>query len=144
MFSSKRDCFEWTIQQLLRGTRRLFPSSYMYIENTFQAIRSTFISLELNLFGLACVAGAERRGGGERKSRKRGKGKGAPYQLSSIPLPFFHSSLSPTFSEACYAGQFGHSRATDVFSKLQGLQYYFPDNFRCNLKFYESKNFSRD
>ena len=42
--------------------------------------------------------------GGGRKARKRGKGKGAPYQLSSIPLPFFHSSLSPTFFEACYAG----------------------------------------
>ena len=42
--------------------------------------------------------------GGGRKARKRGKGKGAPYQLPSIPLNFFHSSLSPTFFEACYAG----------------------------------------
>ena len=42
--------------------------------------------------------------GGGRKARKRGKGKGASYQLSSIPLPFFHSPLSPTFFEACYAG----------------------------------------
>ena len=25
---------------------------------------------------------------------------------------------------------------------LPGLQYYFPENFRCNLKFYESENFS--
>ena len=32
--------------------------------------------------------------------------------------------------------------STLVFSKLQGLHYYFSDNFRCNLKFYESKNFS--
>ena len=31
---------------------------------------------------------------------------------------------------------------TWVFSKLQGLQYYFSENFRCNLKFYESENFS--
>ena len=37
---------------------------------------------------------------------------------------------------------FGHPRATSVFSKLQGLQYYFTDNFRCNLTCYECKNFS--
>ena len=37
---------------------------------------------------------------------------------------------------------FGHPRRTWVFSKLQGLQYYFPENFRCNLTFYESENFS--
>ena len=28
------------------------------------------------------------------------------------------------------------------FSKLQGLQYYYPQNFRCKLLFYESENFS--
>ena len=27
-------------------------------------------------------------------------------------------------------------------SKLQGLRYYFPVNFRCNFKFYEKENFS--
>ena len=27
-------------------------------------------------------------------------------------------------------------------SKLQELQYYFPENFRSNLSFYESENFS--
>ena len=32
--------------------------------------------------------------------------------------------------------------ATWVFSTLLGLQYYFPENFRCNLKFYESEIFS--
>ena len=32
--------------------------------------------------------------------------------------------------------------ATQVFSKLQGPQYYLPENFRCNFKFYESENFS--
>ena len=37
---------------------------------------------------------------------------------------------------------FGHPRATEDFSKLLGLQYYFPENFRCNLTFYESDNFS--
>ena len=38
---------------------------------------------------------------------------------------------------------FGHPRATWVFSKLQGIQYYFPENFTSyNLKFYESDNFS--
>ena len=29
-----------------------------------------------------------------------------------------------------------------VFAKLQGLQYYFPENFRSNLTFYKSENFS--
>ena len=29
-----------------------------------------------------------------------------------------------------------------VFSKLQGLQNYFSQNFRCNLSFYECENFS--
>ena len=33
---------------------------------------------------------------------------------------------------------FGHPRGTWVFSKLQGLQYYFSENFRCNLTFYET------
>ena len=37
---------------------------------------------------------------------------------------------------------FGHPRGTWVFSKLQGLQYYFAENFRCNLTFYESEDFS--
>ena len=31
--------------------------------------------------------------------------------------------------------------ATWVFSKLPRLQYYFPKNFRCNWKFYESEIF---
>ena len=29
-----------------------------------------------------------------------------------------------------------------VFSKLQGLEYYFPENFRCNLTCYESETYS--
>ena len=37
---------------------------------------------------------------------------------------------------------FGHPRATWVFSKLQRLQYFCPENFRWNLKFYESENSS--
>ena len=37
---------------------------------------------------------------------------------------------------------FGRPRATWVFSKLQGLRYYFPENFRCNFKFYRNENFS--
>ena len=28
------------------------------------------------------------------------------------------------------------------FRNLQGLQYYFPENFRCNLTSHESENFS--
>ena len=94
MFSSKRDYFEWTIQQLLKDTQRRFPSTY--IENTFQGYPEYFQIFRnalqsalqnLNLFSLACVAGEE-RGGVGRKARKRGKGKGAPYQLSSSPFLF--------------------------------------------------------
>ena len=31
---------------------------------------------------------------------------------------------------------------TGVFSELQGLQYYFPKNFRYNLTYYERETFS--
>ena len=33
-------------------------------------------------------------------------------------------------------------RGTSIFAKLQGLEYYFPENFRCNLTNYESESFS--
>ena len=33
-------------------------------------------------------------------------------------------------------------RGTGVFSKLQGLEYYFPENFRGNLTYYKSETFS--
>ena len=36
----------------------------------------------------------------------------------------------------------GHLRGARVFSKLQGLLYYFLENFRCNLTYYESETFS--
>ena len=36
----------------------------------------------------------------------------------------------------------GHLRGAWVFSKLQGLLYYFLENFSCNLTYYESENFS--
>ena len=36
---------------------------------------------------------------------------------------------------------FGHSRGTWVL-KLRGIQNYFPENFRCNLTYYEGDNFS--
>ena len=35
----------------------------------------------------------------------------------------------------------GHPGATKVFSKLRGIQYYFPENIRCNT-YYEGENFS--
>ena len=31
---------------------------------------------------------------------------------------------------------------TWIFSKLYGLEYFFPENFRCNLTYYESETFS--
>ena len=40
---------------------------------------------------------------------------------------------------------FGHPPihgGTSVFSKLLGFQYYFPENVRCNLTYYESENFT--
>ena len=37
---------------------------------------------------------------------------------------------------------FGHPRGTRVFSKLQGLQHYLPENLRYNLTYYDSENFS--
>ena len=39
---------------------------------------------------------------------------------------------------------FGHPihGGTSVFAKLLGLQYYFPENVRCNLTYYESENFT--
>ena len=37
---------------------------------------------------------------------------------------------------------FCHPRETWVFSKLQGLEYYFRENFRSNLTYYESETFS--
>ena len=30
----------------------------------------------------------------------------------------------------------------EFFRNYNGLQYYFPENFSCNLKFYESGSFS--
>ena len=36
---------------------------------------------------------------------------------------------------------FGHPRRTWVFSKSQGFQYHFPENFRCNLAHYEKQFF---
>ena len=38
--------------------------------------------------------------------------------------------------------EFGYPRGIWVFPKLQGLQYYFPEHFRCNLTYYETEHFS--
>ena len=37
-----------------------------------------------------------------------------------------------------------HYKISYLFShpKLQGLEYYFPENFRCNLMYYKSETFS--
>ena len=39
----------------------------------------------------------------------------------------------------CYL--FSRPKGTFVLTKLQGLQYYFAENSRCNLTYYESENF---
>ena len=44
--------------------------------------------------------------------------------------------------EICIYSVFGHPRRTWIFSKLQGLQHYYSENFRCNLTFYEREKFS--
>ena len=36
----------------------------------------------------------------------------------------------------------GELKSFRNYKSLQGLQYYFPENVRCNLTFYESENFS--
>ena len=72
-----------TISFLIQWKHFLGYPEYFYIfRNALQSALQN-----LNLFGLACVAGAE-RGGGGRKAQKRGKGKGAHNQLSSSPFPF--------------------------------------------------------
>ena len=96
MFSSKRDYFEWTIQQLLRGAQRRFPSTYMYSENTFQAIQSSFISLEVNAIGAtefesvrSSLRGRRRKGRGREKSAKAGKRGGSPLPTLLNPPSLF-------------------------------------------------------
>ena len=85
-FSCRSNCY-------FRGTRRRF--SPKCIENTFQSIQSTFISLEVH-------------------SKRRYK-----IYICSVIL-----------------GQL------ESFPNYMGSQYYFPENFRCNLKFYEVRIFS--
>ena len=98
-FSRLHDKWVWEtaldrgIRITFRGTQQRFPAKD--VENTFQAIESSFRTLEIH-------------------SKRR-------YKI-------------------CI--RFGHPRGLWVFSKLQGLQTYFPKNFRCNLSFYESEQFS--
>ena len=54
-----------------------------------------------------------------------------------IPIDTFYSKLRYKI----VTHLFGHPRGTWVFSKLQALQNYFPENFRCK-SFYECENFS--
>ena len=88
--------YDWMVLTLflpwLRGTQRRFPPKYD--EYTFQAIQSTFTSLEMH-------------------SKRRLK-----ISVCSVILGELKSS------------------------KLQELQYFFSKNFRSNLTFYESENFS--
>ena len=50
------------------------------------------------------------------------------------------SSLNSTYINLVRRAK---SEANDlVFSKLRGIQNYFPENFRCNLTYYEGDNFS--
>ena len=82
-YSSLHHIFESKIL----GFQFFFPK---YIENTFQAIQSTFRYLDMH-------------------SKRRYK-----ICICSVILGW-----------------------TWVFSKLQRLQYYFTENFRCNLKYYD-------
>ena len=62
------------------------------------------------------------------------------FRLHRVLLDFYKYILSCAIKFVTYL--FGHPRGTSVFSKLQGLQNYFPKTFRCNLSFYECGNFS--
>ena len=62
------------------------------------------------------------------------------FRLHRLLLDFQKYILSCAIKFVTYL--FGHPRGTCVFSKLLGLQNYFPKKFRCNLSFYECKNFS--
>ena len=62
------------------------------------------------------------------------------FRLHIVLLDFQKYILSCAIKFVTYL--FGHPRGTCVFSKLLGLQNYFPKKFRCNLSFYECKNFS--
>ena len=62
------------------------------------------------------------------------------FRLHRVLLDFYKYILSCAIKFVTYL--FGHPRGTCVFSKLLGLQNQFPKKFRCNLSFYECKNFS--
>ena len=110
-----------TVKPLLTGpsqvmsTQRRFPPKYD--ENTFQAIQSTFRSLEMH-------------------SRR-------PYKIficSVIPgeLPceqWFLVAQRPAWRNHC-------SQGTGELFEITRLQHSFSEKFRCNVKFYESENFS--
>lgn len=61
---------------------------------------------------------------------------------------FFYIDITWNLERVCdsrrrkYIYLFGHPRVTRVFSKLRGLQYFFPETFSSNLKFSESDSFS--
>ena len=65
--------------------------SRVFLDLSGNALQSALQNL--NLFGLACVAGAE-RGGGGRKARKQGKGKGAPYSSPPYSGVIFRGVIS--------------------------------------------------
>ena len=71
---------------------------------------------------------------GNNKCKEQMYNESRMYTASLFPVNVFQLALKKIFL-------FGHPRATWVFSKLQGIQHYFPENFSCTLKFYESENF---
>ena len=60
------------------------------------------------------------------------------FRLSRVLLDLLKCILSGSIN--LYL--FGRPKATWVFYKLQGLQFYFPENLRCNLTYFESEKFS--
>ena len=97
-----------------------YPEYFYIFRNTLQSALQN-----LNLLGLACVAGAE-RGGGEGKARMRGKGKGAPYKLSSIPLPFSHFSYPLPFSKPATQASSVILGQLKSFRNYKGFSIIFP------------------
>ena len=85
----------------------------------------------------------------------RGKGKGAEttgatnngllpntlktlFKLSRVLLDLKKCTLSGTIKFLSVWSSLANLRS---FQNLRGLQYYFLENFRCNLKLYKGENF---
>ena len=80
--------------------------------------------------------GAQRVGGTQRRSPP------THIEITFSAIQSTLRSLEFILSGAMKFVSVQSSQGNLSLSKLQGLQYYFPENFRCNLKYYEMEKFS--